>query len=197
MFNCDEALLSALHVFWRRGYQGATLTELTEAMGITKPSLYAAFGDKLSLFAKALDLYEREKLRFVQRALDHPKARDVAAALLQFAIDGQSSEAFPTGCVGIIHAVAYGTGDASVRAELQKRGEPTKDAIVARFWRAKEERDLPEHFDPVGLTAYLFALWQGIGLQRSAGAKAADLQRLLRTSLAFWPTPSTRDARCS
>ena len=64
-FDVDQALASALRVFWTRGYDGASLSDLTEAMGITKPSLYAAFGNKESLFKKALDLYEREKLAYV------------------------------------------------------------------------------------------------------------------------------------
>ena len=61
-FDIDEALAAALRVFWSKGYEGASLTDLTEAMGITRPSLYAAFGNKEALFRKALDLYEREKL---------------------------------------------------------------------------------------------------------------------------------------
>src|SRR5437868_2033620 len=68
-FDIDEALAAALRVFWSKGYEGASLTDLTEAMGITRPSLYAAFGNKESLFRKALDLYEREKLAYVGEAL--------------------------------------------------------------------------------------------------------------------------------
>src|ERR1700712_2309272 len=64
-FCVDEALASALRVFWSKGYEGASLTDLTEAMGITRPSLYSAFGNKESLFRKALDLYEREKMDYV------------------------------------------------------------------------------------------------------------------------------------
>jgi AcrR family transcriptional regulator len=61
-FCVDQALAAALRVFWRKGFDGASLTDLTDAMGITRPSLYAAFGNKEELFRKALDLYGREKL---------------------------------------------------------------------------------------------------------------------------------------
>ena len=71
----DQALAAALQVFWSKGYEGASLSDLTEAMGITRPSLYAAFGNKESLFRKALDLYEREKLAYVGAALTAATAR--------------------------------------------------------------------------------------------------------------------------
>ena len=77
-FDVEDALEAALRVFWSKGYEGASLSELTEAMGITRPSLYAAFGNKESLFHKALDLYERDKLAYVSAALEKPSARGVA-----------------------------------------------------------------------------------------------------------------------
>src|SRR5213082_3312703 len=85
-FDIDEALAAALRVFWSKGYEGASLTDLTEAMGITRPSLYAAFGNKESLFRKALDLYEREKLAYMDEALKQPNARAVARHLLEGAL---------------------------------------------------------------------------------------------------------------
>src|SRR3546814_14799860 len=74
-FDVGDALAAALRVFWSKGYEGASLTDLTEAMGITRPSLYAAFGNKEALFRKALDLYEEEKLAYVRGALDAPTAK--------------------------------------------------------------------------------------------------------------------------
>src|SRR3546814_8643781 len=91
-FDPDKALASALHVFWQQGYEGASMTELTEAMGITKPSLYTCFGNKEALFKKALDLYEREKLCYVSTALEAPTARGVVERLLSGALDTHRSE---------------------------------------------------------------------------------------------------------
>ena len=82
-FCVDHALTQALGVFWSKGYEGASLTDLTEAMGITRPSLYAAFGNKESLFRKALDLYESEKMAYVGRALIQPTARLIAETMLR------------------------------------------------------------------------------------------------------------------
>jgi AcrR family transcriptional regulator len=92
-------------VFWERGYEGASLAELTEAMGITKPSLYACFGNKEALFCKALDLYEREKLAYVRAALAAPTAKGVAEAFLRGALAMQSGNNDPRGCLGVVSAV--------------------------------------------------------------------------------------------
>ena len=86
----DAALAAALRVFWSKGYEGASLTELTEAMGVTRPSLYAAFGNKEALFLKALDLYEREKLAFMSQALEASTARGVAERILRNALRMQT-----------------------------------------------------------------------------------------------------------
>src|SRR5215216_1427212 len=85
-FCVDHALAQALRVFWSKGYEGTSLNDLTEAMGITRPSLYAAFGNKETLFRKALDLYEREKLDYIGKALAEPTARGVAEVMLRGAV---------------------------------------------------------------------------------------------------------------
>ena len=186
-FDREKALAAAGETFWKLGYEGASLVDLTEAMGITRPSLYAAFGNKEALFCKALDLYEREKMCYIGRALEAPTARGVAEALLRGALERQRDTSDPRGCMGVINSVACGAEAESIREEVLKRGEAAKRAIVARFERAKAEGDLPDSADPEGLTAYIIALIQGIALQGGAGTSCADLERLVQTSLAMWP----------
>ena len=82
-FDVDEALDAAMRVFWKHGYEGASLSELTEAMGINRPSLYAAFGDKESLFKKAVDRYMERGSAVWREALDQPTARQVVEHLLR------------------------------------------------------------------------------------------------------------------
>jgi AcrR family transcriptional regulator len=96
-FRVDGALASALRVFWSKGYERASLTDLTDAMGITRPSLYAAFGNKEALFRKALDLYQREKIAYVEDALAQPTARQVAETLLRGALDNYCDPGEPRG----------------------------------------------------------------------------------------------------
>src|SRR5258706_4540506 len=101
-FCVDEALAAALRVFWTKGYEGASLTDLTEAMGVTRPSLYAAFGNKEALFRKALDLYEREKLASVGEALKTPTSRGAAGRLLRGALEMPTTDSDPRGCMRVI-----------------------------------------------------------------------------------------------
>jgi AcrR family transcriptional regulator len=186
-FDADEALAAALHVFWTRGYEGASLTELTDAMGITRPSLYACFGNKEALFRKALDLYEQEKLAYMQTALEAPTARGVAERLLRGALAQQSGGCDPKGCLGVISSVACSVEAESIKAEVVARRASSMAALVRRFERAKEEGDLPGHVEADALTRYVLALLQGLSVQSGAGASCADLGRMVDTALAFWP----------
>jgi len=187
-FCVDNALAAALRVFWSRGYEGASMTDLTEAMGITRPSLYAAFGNKESLFRKALDLYEREKLDYIGMALDEPTARGVAKALMLGGLENQMAKDEPHGCLGVISSVACGSEAESIRLEVLERGKVAKKALIDRFERAKIDGDLPSHVDVEGLTGYLFAILQGMAVQAGAGASREDLERLIDTSLMVWPS---------
>jgi AcrR family transcriptional regulator len=187
-FCVDQALAAALRVFWRHGYEGASMTELTAEMGITKPSLYAAFGNKEQLFHKALDLYEREKLAYISTAMDAPTARGVAERLLHGALEMQMSPGDPKGCLGVIGATACGVEAESIKADVVARRASSERAVIERFERAKAEGDLPEELTPEALVRYLFALMQGLAVQAGSGATADQLQQLVETGLAVWPT---------
>jgi AcrR family transcriptional regulator len=186
-FDADQALAAALRVFWSKGYEGASMADLTEAMGITKPSLYAAFGNKEALFRKALDLYETEKLTYMRQALDQPTARAVAERLLRGAVESQTSSCEPRGCLGVIHSVACGAEAESIRAEVIARRASSQAAMVERFERAKRDGDLPADADVGGLTRYLVAVLQGMAVQAGSGATREDLDTLVDTALAMWP----------
>ena len=185
-FDVDTALAAALRVFWTLGYEGASMTDLTDAMGITRPSLYAAFGNKEELFRKALDLYERDKLAYVGAALEASTARGVAEHLLQGAIDLQTGSD-PKGCLGVISSTACGTEAESIRQEVLARRASSDAALRARFERAKAEGDFPEHIAPEALQNYLSAVLQGLCIQAGNGTPVSELQRLKETTLGLWP----------
>lgn len=187
-FCVDHALAQALKVFWTKGYEGASLTDLTEAMGITRPSLYAAFGNKESLFRKALDLYEREKMAYIGQGLAQPTARLVAETMLRGALENVAGEGEPHGCMRVIASVACGPAAQSLHDEIVQRTDIFKQMIVSRFERAKEEGDLPAHIDALGLTGVLVAWLQGISIQSNQGINRKDLERLIDTALALWPS---------
>lgn len=187
-FCTEQALASALRVFWSKGYEGASLTDLTEAMGITRPSLYAAFGNKESLFRKALDLYETEKLDYVGKSLAEPSARAVAEHFMRGALDNQTRKSEPHGCLGVISSMACGEEAESIRGEVLARGASAKVKLVERMQRARDEGDLPAHIDPEAITSYLYAVLQGMAVQAGAGATREELERLVDTALLIWPS---------
>jgi len=107
-FDIDRALDRALVVFWRKGYEGASLSDLTKAVGVNRPSLYAAFGDKEALFRKALDRYLKGPAAYTQEALREPTARAVVERLLLGAADLNAARRNPGGCLMVQGALACG-----------------------------------------------------------------------------------------
>lgn len=186
-FDPDEALAAALRVFWSRGYEGASLAELTDAMGITKPSLYACFGNKEALFKKALDLYERDKLAYMSKALEAPTARGVAERLLSGALATHCGKSDPHGCLGVISTVACSTEADSIRADVIKRRASSEAAVIKRFEQAREEGDLPDAVCPTKLAGCLTTVLQGLSVKAQSGAEPEELQGSVDTFLAMWP----------
>lgn len=186
-FNPEEALAAALNVFWRRGYEGASMAELTEAMGITKPSLYACFGNKESLFRKALDLYERDKLCYIKTALEAPTAKGVAERLLRGSLAIQTGTTDPHGCLGVISSVACTAQAESIRDDVIARRASSDAALLARFERAQEEGNFPNGIEPQALATYLSTVMQGMAVHAGAGMPRERLEQLIETTLAVWP----------
>src|SRR5947209_1649325 len=153
-FDADQALDRALKVFWRKGYEGASLPDLTKAMGINRPSLYAAFGNKEALFRKALDRYAEGPGAFVRSALAEPTARAVAERLLEGSIDLVTEPGNPRGCLMVQGALACGQASESVRRELVARRAAAEEAVCERFEQARADGDLPADASPADLAGY-------------------------------------------
>src|ERR1700740_123909 len=142
-FDVDEALDRALEVFWARGYEGATLPELTRAMGINRPSLYAAFGNKEQLFRKALDRYKTGHMAFLTEALRKPTARTVAEAIFSGFVRMQRDGGKARGCLVVSGALACSEEAETIRRELAQLRQAIVTALRERFVRAVEDGDLP------------------------------------------------------
>lgn len=187
-FCVDEALSAALKVFWRKGYDGASLTDLTDAMGVTRPSLYAAFGNKEALFRKALDLYEREKLAFVDEALSAPTAFEVVQRLLFGGVDVHTADPETLGCLRVNSVLScQGQASESVRQEILGRRMGIEVKLRERFDRAKREGDLVADCDTAALTLYVLTLSQGVALQAGSGASREQLRSVIDMALQSWP----------
>jgi AcrR family transcriptional regulator len=182
-FDADRALDRALDVFWRKGYEGATLSDLTAAMGINPPSLYAAFGNKEGLFRKALDRYWRLRTGFSQEALAAPTARRVAEKLLHGTAKFLTDPCHPKGCLAVHGALASGGENDCIRCELETRRATQQAAIRERLKRAKREGDLPADADPAALARFLATVMEGMAVQAASGASRKELNRVAATAL--------------
>ena len=189
-FDKDVALDRAMELFWRKGYEGASLADLTKAMGINPPSLYAAFGNKEGLLKAALDRYLEKRAAFLDFVLAAPTARETADRMLRGTAQLLTDPANPPGCLLIQGGLACGAGAEAIPSELAWRRAAGEDAIRSRFERAKVDGDLPGPADPAALARYIFAVVQGMGVQAAAGATREELTGIAELSLAAFPPPA-------
>src|SRR6266705_1928662 len=150
-FDPDAALDRAMHVFWAKGYEGASLCGLTRAMGINRPSLYAAFGNKEQLFSKVLDRYMDGPLAYFGKALSAPTGREVVEQIFFGAVRMEGYTRCSSGCLMVQGALAVGDAARSVQKEAVGRRAASEVALRRRLQRAKREGDLPKNSDPAEL----------------------------------------------
>src|SRR5947207_2189387 len=160
-FSLDEALDRALQVFHRNGYEGSSVAELTEAMGINPPSLYAAFGNKEGLFRKALDRYIEERTQFWDEAMAKPTARASLEHLFRVSADFLTEECNPPGCLTVRGALACSEAGDAIRRELADRRALGETWLRERFERAKAAGELTPDADPADLARYVMTLLEG------------------------------------
>ncbi|MBR0861228.1 AcrR family transcriptional regulator [Bradyrhizobium diazoefficiens] len=177
-FDAETALDQAMEVFWRHGYEGATIAQLTEAMGINPPSLYACFGNKEGLLKAALDRYTKLRNVWMDGVVSAPTAREVAERMLMGIADKQTDPANPPGCLLVQGGIACGSGSENVPFELAARRAQNEDQLRDRFVRAKAEGDLKPGSDPAALARYVSAVSVGMGVMASSGADREALRQV-------------------
>jgi AcrR family transcriptional regulator len=185
---CEEAALeAAMRVFWAKGYEGATLSDLTEAMGINRSSMYTTFGDKEALFRLAITRYAEGPASYVRKALKEPTARAVVEALLRGALELLADSSHPRGCLSVQGALACGSGaEAAKQAMIEWRKHGEAD-IQRRLQQARKEGDFPKHVNPGDLARYVSTLLTGLGVQATNGATKADMTRVVEMALRSMP----------
>jgi AcrR family transcriptional regulator len=186
-FDVEKALEAALCVFWRKGYEGASYADLTEATGVERPALYSAFGNKEALFRQALDRYYERYLDFIPKALQLPTSRDVAAHILYSSIDLNTRYPNHTGCLGINGALAVSDEAEPVRKALIDARAAGETQLRERFERAKADGDLPETAKSDALAAYVMAVSHGMAVQAKAGFSRDILEAVAEQALSTWP----------
>lgn len=186
-FNKEEALGKALELFWRNGYEGTSLSDLTKVMGINKPSLYSAFGNKEQLFLQAIDLYEERPDAFFYPAMEQKTAYLAVQAILRGAADRMANADHPQGCVIVQGALSCSEASATVKDALVKRRLEGQQALQKRFEQAQQDGDLPQHIDAANLASYIGTVLQGMCVQANNGASTAELYAVADMVLENFP----------
>ncbi|MGQ4614949.1 TetR family transcriptional regulator [Nocardia sp. R7R-8] len=189
-FDRAEALRRAMEVFWEHGYEGASMSDLTAAMGINSPSLYAAFGGKEALFRAAVDLYGHTDGGYTARALrEEPTARAAIEAMLRDNAVAYTEENKPHGCMVVLAGSTYTTRNTGIRDFLIDKRRATTEDIRRRLEHGVAEGDLPPGTDSTALAGFYTTVLYGLSIQARDGASLADLTASIDCAMSAWPTP--------
>jgi AcrR family transcriptional regulator len=186
-FDETEVIDKALQVFWRQGYEGTSLSDLLDATGLTKSSLYAAFGSKADLFRRVVEHYHAEHLGFRQNALDEPTPRRIVARLLYGMVDLHAGPNTPPGCLETGAALACSPENEPIRRELVRNRAQFGHLLRQRFEAVKDAGPLPPGMTAEDAAQLVGLTVQGMAVQANAGATRNDLRRIVRVFLLSWP----------
>jgi AcrR family transcriptional regulator len=191
-FDREAALRRAMEVFWRRGYEGTAVSDLTRAMAINAPSLYAAFGCKEALFREAVVLYNATEGAVTDRALEAaPTARRAVEDMLRLNAAAYVNPRRPPGCMVTLAATIGTPESAEVRDFLSQCRQQAQDAIEARLVRGVADGDLPEGADISALAAFYYTVLQGLSIQARDGASRDTLAAIVDCAMAAWDGRAT------
>jgi AcrR family transcriptional regulator len=191
-FDREVALRRAMEVFWEHGYEGSSMSDLTAAMGINSPSLYAAFGGKEDLFRAAVGLYGETEGGYTARALrEEPTARASIEAMLRDNAAAYTHADKPHGCMVVLAGSTYTTRSKTIRDFLvEKRRETTED-IRKRLDRGVVEGDLPADTDTTALAGFYTTVLYGLSIQARDGVSHTELTQSIDCALSAWPAATS------
>jgi AcrR family transcriptional regulator len=186
-FDREAALHDAMRVFWEHGYEGAAMSDLTQAMGINSPSLYAAFGSKEQLFREAVELYRRTEGSPATEALrTAPTARAAIGGALRENVVAYTEPENPRGCMIVLSATTYTERSTAPRDLLAGMRRGMEDVFRDRVERGIADGDVPAGTDAAVVAAFYNAVMQGMSVQARDGAARADLLAVADRAMAAW-----------
>lgn len=191
-FDRDAALHQAMLLFWRHGYEGTSLSDLTAAMGVTAPSIYAAFGDKRRLFLEAVDRYLSGPVTATSIIADAATARDAAAGLLEASAAGFTGPDTPAGCLLASSTISCSAAARDVQQALSARRQGIEADLRARILAAVATGELPAGTDADALAGHVMAVIQGLSTLARDGAPREKLMRVAHIAMAAWPEADDR-----
>ncbi|MGV3582427.1 MAG: TetR/AcrR family transcriptional regulator [Methylophilus sp.] len=187
-FDKDRALDTAMRVFMQKGYEATSITDITEALGINRPSVYAAFGNKEALFAQALTRYIQGPIAYLGEVLSEKTSRDVVRELLMKSVELMISCAEqPRGCLAVQSSISSELAAAGIQQHIVNGLSQIEINIKNRFDRAIDEGDLPKDTDSWLLTKYVTTLHKGLSIQATNGTSEEELRGIVEIALKCWP----------
>lgn len=187
-FERDKALLRALDIFWRRGYEPASISELCKAMGINAPSLYAAFGNKAELFLEALNFYEKTYWEAPSgKFMENPDVRQGLDEFFRESARILVSPDSPCGCMVVLAAINISDQAGDVIRAIGELRLATKNMFAARLRRAVADGQLPQDLDVTALAGALNTMLEGLSIQARDGVSQNELERIAAHAVRMLP----------
>jgi AcrR family transcriptional regulator len=175
-FDRDAALRRALEIFWAKGFDGCSMSDLVDAMGINSPSIYAAFGSKENLFLEAVDLYAVSEGAITGQALrEHANGREAIRAVLERNVEMLMQAAVPRGCMVVLGTVNISAEHRELHASLQKRRQQIGKMIRQRLAQSLAEGELAEATDIGALATLCGTVLSGLSVQARDGVSQKAL----------------------
>jgi AcrR family transcriptional regulator len=182
-FDRDAALEAAMLLFWDRGYEGTSMADLTQAMGLSPSSSYAAFGDKQALFSLAVKRYMDSRAQYATRALEEPTLEKVIRALFNNTVAFLTAPGHPPTCMTLAGAMGCSVGATPARDLMTEIRKQNEVAMRERFLRARKSGELSKEIDVDDYTRYLSSILAGLSIQAANGSTKAELKRTAQMAL--------------
>ena len=182
-FDTDVALDAATKVFWSKGYEGTTVSDLTQAMGLNMSSLYAAFGDKEGLFREVAERYAREASVLYEAAMEKPTLYEALSDLFVRIVDFLNRPGYPRGCLTVVGALATSSAAEPVQQLLLQMRTAGQLRLHQRCEQAQAAREVPKNLNVTALARYLSTILWGLMVQGASGATKAQMREVTAMTL--------------
>ncbi len=182
-FDTDAALDVAMRLFWERGYEGTSISDLSQAMGIHPSSIYAAFGDKQALFALAAKRYADVPAQYMVKALEQPTLRGFILAAFDNTAEFLGSKEHPSSCFTLTGAISCGLDTEPAKILMREIRLENEAAIKARLLKARRAGEFPKKENVGDYARYLSSLLSGLAIQAANGSTRAELKRTAEIAL--------------
>ena len=190
-FDRDTALAAPMDVFWRKGFEAKSLSDLTEAMGINPPSLYSAFGDKEKLFLEAIEAYQRRRGDSCPYE-DEPTARGAIERLLTYMAQDLTENSHPRGCLMMMAAATSANTSPALQKVLAQKRAMARENLRLRIKQGMEDGDVPAEADASGLADFYSTMITGMAQQARDGASRKSLMATVERAMSLFPRVSRK-----